>query len=93
MDDQFEYEMEVFLDPDAATADAAGKAIHQNPGLQRLKNLGYGTGEPQEHQVRAFQRDCGLDETGEIADILDHLNQRHDDCAPPLRINPNEQAS
>ncbi|HZS57302.1 MAG TPA: hypothetical protein VFA65_23080 [Bryobacteraceae bacterium] len=89
MDDQFEYEMEVFLDPNAASAGADSDALDTNSGLQRLKNLGYGTGEPLDHQVRAFQRDCGLDESGDIADILDELNRRHDGCTPPLQIDPN----
>jgi hypothetical protein len=78
MSNDYDYEMEVFLDPDAVgnTSDAARR---------KLQNLGYGTGEPLEHQVEAFQREQGQAVTGSVDDAAEPLTQCHDECKPPLR--------
>lgn len=81
--------MEIFLDPDAPGETVEGETADEAAARRRLQNLGYGTGEPLNHQVNAFQRDCGLLETGALQDIIDHLNQRHEDYDPPLRIDEN----
>jgi hypothetical protein len=76
MSDDYDYQMEIFLDPDAvdSPADAAAR---------RLQNLGYNTGEPLEHQVEAYQRDRGLAITGNIDDVTQDLTDCHDECRPP----------
>ena len=76
--EDYDYEMEIFLDPAAAeNSDDTVKRM--------LQNLGYGTGEPLEHQVEAFQREHGLAVTGNVADIADALTKCHDECTPSLR--------
>ena len=82
MSEDYDYEMEIFLDPDAAeNSDDTVKRM--------LQNLGYGTGEPLEHQVEAFQREHGLAVTGNIGDIADALTKCHDECTPSLRVVQN----
>jgi hypothetical protein len=75
MSDDYDYVMEIFLDPDAVEkpADAAARRLH---------NLGYNTGEPLEHQVESFQRDRGLAVTGNIDDVAQELTDCHDQCRP-----------
>jgi putative peptidoglycan binding protein len=79
MSDDYDYEMEIFLDPDAS--EDSNDAVKR-----RLQNLGYGTGEPLEHQIEAFQQEHGQAVTGSIGDAADHLTQCHDGCKPPLRV-------
>lgn len=79
MSDDYDYEMEIFLDPNAA--EDSTEVVRR-----MLQNLGYGTGEPLEHQVEAFQRERGLAVTGNVDDASDHLSQCHDECRPPLRV-------
>jgi len=78
MSGDYDYELEVFLDPDTVEnpPDALGR---------RLQNLGYGTGEPVEHQIEAFQRDRGLAWTRDSNDVAQELTQCHDECRPPFR--------
>jgi hypothetical protein len=70
MSNDYDYEMEVFLDPDAVgnSTDAARR-----------------TGDPLEHQVEAFQRERGEAVTGSVDDAAEPLTQCHDECKPPLR--------
>jgi hypothetical protein len=89
MSEDYEYEMEIFLDPDAPGETEDDETAQDLSARRRLQNLGYGTGEPLNHQVSAFQRDCGLPETGTLQDIADRLNQCHEQYSPPLRIDEN----
>lgn len=89
MSDDYEYEMEVFLDPDAPGELTDGETAEQAAARRRLQNLGYGTGEPLNHLVNAFQRDCGEPETGDLQDILGQVNDRHEQCNPPLLTDEN----
>ena len=79
MNNDYDYRMEIFLDPDAAEnlIDAV---------KQKLQNLGYGTGEPLKHQIEFFQREHGQAVTGNIDDASNPLSQCHDECKPPLRV-------
>src|SRR5215813_4276641 len=79
MSDDYDYEMEIFLDPDSS--EDSTEAVKR-----MLQNLGYATGEPLEHQIQAFQRDHGLAVTGSLGDAADHVTQCHDQCKPPLRV-------
>jgi len=60
----------VFMDEDAAR--------------KRLNNMGYSTAEALRDNIRAFQRDLGDQQSGELDDAEDKLKDRHDDkCQPP----------
>jgi hypothetical protein len=83
--DDYDYEMEIFLDSDAVENPADAVA-------RRLQNLGYGTGEPLEHQIEAFQRERGQAVTGNIDDVAQQLTQCHDECQPPFRVIENDRS-
>jgi hypothetical protein len=75
--------------PPAAGAGAAGDD-EQDPqkrraAEQRLHNLGFTMGETLTDNVRFFQRELGLDETGKVRDIEQELTERHAALDPPSR--------
>jgi hypothetical protein len=90
---EFEFEKDVFVnippEPPAPTtgagASSKGDDAKNAAASQRLSNLGFAIGETLEDQVRFFQRELGVEETGKLADIDDELRRRHADCDPPSR--------
>lgn len=54
---------------------------------QRLNNLGYLKTVNLEDAIRVFQRDCGKQVTGKLADASDELQLRHDQLNPPSAPN------
>lgn len=78
---EFEYELEVFIDLDAAEddEDAAGRM---------LDNLGYSDRATLSEKVKAFQIDLGRQPTGVLADILDELEARHAALTPIPHVRP-----
>jgi putative peptidoglycan binding protein len=87
--------------PDGATgaggsgagAGGAGDDAQQKrqAAQQRLHNLGFAMGEALEDNVRFFQRELGLDETGKVGDIEAELTQRHAALDPPSRYQGGSQ--
>jgi hypothetical protein len=54
---------------------------------RRLNNLGYLKTVNLEDAIRVFQRDCGKEATGQLADANDELKLRHDQLNPPAAPN------
>jgi hypothetical protein len=54
---------------------------------RRLNNLGYLKTVNLEDAIRVFQRDCGKQVTGQLADANDELRLRHDELNPPSAPN------
>lgn len=84
----FEFEREVFLDLDKSGAKEAIQetATNEDAARLRLHNLGYSVEAELEENIRLFQRDCGKQETGILAQIEAELKKRHKDCNPPPRF-------
>jgi hypothetical protein len=69
----YEYEMDVYVD---FTVDDANEVA-----ARKLHNLGY-SADALADNVRSFQRDSGLQQTGKLEDAQDELNRRHDLAVP-----------
>ncbi|MFQ5568049.1 MAG: peptidoglycan-binding protein [Rhodothermales bacterium] len=72
----FEFELEVFIEIEESASEEVVR--------QRLHNLGYSFGDTLDENIRAFQRDYDLPETGNAADPQMQLKLRevHDSCNP-----------
>lgn len=79
--EEFEYEREVFVDP-AETEQSGGK-MSSEEARRRLHNLGYTQDALLDAQVRAYQRDTGKGQTGELSDIESDLTRRYSSLDPP----------
>lgn len=73
-DDLLIYTLDAFVNLDAQSDDDAVR--------MRLSNLGYRFGDTMRDDIQAFQRERGLAETGEVADVKDKLAEIHDRFTP-----------
>ena len=83
---EFEFENDVFINlPEVADdTETGGGAMDSQGARKRLSNMGYSTADSLENNIRAFQRDCGDEETGLLAHAEPKLRERHDEkCQPP----------
>jgi outer membrane protein OmpA-like peptidoglycan-associated protein len=98
----FEFEMDVFVNIDAEGQVVTGATgpipdgDEQDPkkreaAAQRLSNLGFTMGETLADNVRFFQRELGLEETGKVRDIDQELKDRHTALDPPSRYKVGSQ--
>lgn len=72
----FQFSLDVFVQINDADQVSGAK--------QRLHNLGYSLGDFTDN-VKAFQRDAGMPQTGKLEDADARLAKQHDDlCEPPL---------
>ena len=86
--DGFEYELQVFVTLDGGgQATGPGGQMTPEAARQRLNNLGYLKTVNLEDAIRVFQRDCGKQVTGKLADASDELQLRHDQLNPPSAPN------
>jgi hypothetical protein len=84
----FEYELQVFVSlDDGVAASGAGGQMTPEAARRRLNNLGYLKTVNLEDAIRVFQRDCGKQVTGQLADANDELRLRHDELNPPSAPN------
>jgi hypothetical protein len=83
--DDFEYELDVYIDLAESDQEEAMK--------RRLHNLGYSLGETLADNVKAFQRDYGFRQTAEIRDIKDIVKEWHDRAEPEGRRPSGEDSS
>jgi hypothetical protein len=95
----FEFEMDVFvnIDAEAKVASPSDRAVapsddgdeadpqKRRAAEQRLHNLGFTMGETLADNVRFFQRELGLEETGKVRDVESELTTRHAALDPPSR--------
>ena len=79
-DDLFIYSLDAFVN-------LAGKS-DEDAARMRLSNLGYRFGDTLSDDIKAFQRDRGLAETGSVADVKDKLAEVHDNFEPSTRESP-----
>ena len=85
----FEFEHTLFVDFDSkelvtATGTAAGSSSADE---QRLSNLGYVHHETLTNNVRAFQRDIGQTDSGDIRDASGKIRELHNErSVPPRRV-------
>lgn len=76
--EQFEYELEVFID------DREGE--REECARRRLNNFGYCADDTLEKNIRDFQQDIGrASPDGSLDDIFDELEKRYNECNPPQR--------
>jgi len=73
-DDLLIYTLDAFVNLDGQSDDEAVR--------MRLSNLGYRFGDTPSEDIKAFQRDRGLPETGQVADVKEKLAEIHDDFVP-----------
>jgi hypothetical protein len=86
--DDFEYELQVFVSlNDGVQATGTGGQMTPEAARRRLNNLGYLKTVNLEDAIRVFQRDCGKQTTGKLADANDELKLRHDQLNPPSAPN------
>ncbi len=92
-DAKFEFELSVFVDlADDDEEDETDAGRDTNAGMsresaeRRLSNLGYGA-KVLEDNIKAFQRDSGEVETGDLKDIADRLRQQHDELVAPPKLS------
>ena len=75
---EFEYELEVFIDDKEDEREECAK--------RRLNNFGYNADDVLANNIRDFQQDIGRSAPdGSLDDIFDELEKRFNDCDPPLR--------
>jgi peptidoglycan hydrolase-like protein with peptidoglycan-binding domain len=79
-DDLLIYTLDAFVNLDGQGDDAAVR--------MRLSNLGYRFGDAMRDDIKAFQRERGLPETGEVSDVKDQLAAVHDSFAPASKPAP-----
>ncbi|HEY3246396.1 MAG TPA: peptidoglycan-binding protein [Phycisphaerae bacterium] len=78
---EFEFEGEVHVKLPEVEEPAL---LDQDAARKRLKNMGYAMAEILRDNIRAFQRDLGDPQSGELDDAEDKLKERHDEkCQPP----------
>ncbi len=73
-DDEFPYTLDVFVTFEGQDDTSAAR--------MRLSNLGYRFGDTMSDDIKAFQRDQGLAETGKVEDVRDKLAIVHDTFEP-----------
>lgn len=78
--EEFEYELDVFIDLERDSREISAR--------RRLNNLGHGSRFTFEEQIRSFQRDCLLDPTGNLDDVEEELERRHDRLNPLRHTKP-----
>ncbi len=60
----------------------------EEEALRRLHNLGYRSSPTLADSIKAFQRDYGRSETGNLADVKGDVWQWHDNCEPEPLSSP-----
>ncbi len=81
-DDLLLYSLDAFVNLDGKSDEDAVKL--------RLSNLGYRFGDTLADDIKAFQHDRGLAETGQVADVKDQVIEVHDNFepGPPPQLPP-----
>ncbi len=71
---RYRYAMDIYVDLNADD--------EREVAARKLHNLGYSADATLEENLRAFQRDCRLAESGDLKDAAPELNRRHDEAIP-----------
>ncbi len=78
----FEFEARVFIDTEVAP----GERMTDEEARRRLVNMGYVHSKDPKRNLKAFERECGRTETGELANAEALLRRHHDEeVAPPFK--------